>query len=216
MELYRNGFHSGHLYLKIEAYEVPDLPCAVFEELLEKHRKPLQVMVSSDNEQLVGILRRSGFVLKRKCYEMDVREADLVTPLSNVFPAVAEARRGTPEYAECAGKMYHYYADTHAAINPLTAARADFEEMLPDTVLYARTDDRIDSAAFVDGGEIAYVFSYRRDVFLLFADSLLANMFGRSERVFFEADDSDWAATKLKELFSVSPGVSYDTYIKTT
>lgn len=215
MKTYRNKYHGNHLYLNIEDREVPHLQSAVFEKLIEKHRKPLQVMVPSDAEQLIGSLERSGFKLKRRCYEMDVCSADLIMPHSTDFTVLSEARRGTPEYTECAGMMYAYYADTHAPINPLTATRADFEEILPDTVLYFKTDGRIDSAAFIDGNEIAYIFSYTKDGFFRFADPLLAYMFGKFDRIVFEADDSDWAATRLKEMFFASPGSSYDTYIKT-
>ncbi len=214
MEIYHNKYHRKHLYLNIDDHEVPHLQSIVFEELIEKHREPLQIMVPSDAEHLIGILEQSGFVLKRRCYEMDVCSADLISPLSNDFTALSEARRGAADYEECAGMMYAYYAATHASINPLTATRADFDEMLPDTVLYITKDDQINSAAFIDGNEIAYIFSYTQDSFFQFADSLLSYMFGRFDRIVFEADDSDWAATRLKEMFFVLPGISYDTYIK--
>lgn len=214
MEIYRNTFHSDHLYLKIEDHEAAFLQSDAFEELIEKHRMPLQVMVPSDAESIIGLLERSGFRLKRKCYEMDVCAADLVMPYSTDCAALSEARRGTPDYAECAGLMYAYYADTHRQINPLTAAPADFDELLPDTVLYSRTDRQIESAAFIEGNEIAYLFSYAKDRFSRFADSLLACMFARYDRIVFEADDCDWAATRFKEMFSYRPGSSYDTYIK--
>lgn len=214
MEITPNKYHGNHLYLKIEEQEVPHLQSTVFEALIEKYRKPLQIMVPSDAERLIGILEQCGFGLKRKCYEIDVCPADLVRPLSNDYSALSEARRGAARYEECAGRMYAWYADTHAPISPLTAARADFDEMLPDTVLYMTKDEQIHSAAFLDGNEIAYVFSDAQDSFFQFADSLLSYMFGKYDRIVFEADDTDRAATGLKEMFLVSPGTSYDTYIK--
>ena len=214
MEIYLNPYHGNHLYLKIEDHEVPRLQSAVFEELIEKHHKPLQVMVPSDAEQLIGILEQSGFRLRRKCYEMDVCPADLIGRHSVDFTELSEAWRGTPDWAECAEMMYAYYAETHAPINPLTAARAQFDEVLPDTVLYMTTDGRIDSAAFIEDNEICYLFSNTRDNFCYFADLLLSCMFSRFDRIVFEADDADWAAARLKEMFFVLPGTSYDTYIK--
>ena len=171
-------------------------------------------MVPSDAEQLIGILERSGFRLRRKCYEMDVCQADRISRHSTDFSALREARRGTPDWAKCAEMMYAYYAETHRPINPLTAARQDFDELLPDTVLYIATDDRIDAGAFIEGNEIAYLFPNTKDSFYCFADLLLSYMFSKFDRIIFEADDSDRAATELKEMFSVSPGTSYDTYIK--
>ena len=198
----------------IEDHEVSHLQSAVFEDLIEKHHRPLQVMVPSDAEQLIGLLEQYGFRLRRKCYEMNVCSADLNNPHSIDFTALSETRRGSREWAECAERMYAYYADTHMSINPLTATRADFDDILPDTVLYIMTDNQIDSAAFIEGNEIAYLFSRTQDRFSYFADLLLSYMFSKYDRIVFEADNSDWAATRLKEMFFVLPRTSYDTYIK--
>lgn len=215
MKVYRNKYHNNHIYLSIEDSEVPHLYSAMFEELIEKHREPLQIMVSSDAEQLIGILEQSGFQLKRKCYEMDVCIANLAMPRVTDFTVLSEARRGSLVYAEIAEMMYAYYADTHVAINPLTATLEEFDEMLPNIVLYSKTSNKVDSAAFIDDNEIAYVFSYTKEHFFHFAGCLLAYMFSKFDRIVFESDDSDWCATMLKEMFSVSPELSYDMYIKT-
>lgn len=214
LKTYLNQYHNNHLYIKIEDHEISHLQSTVFEELIEKHHRPLQVMVPSDAEQLIGILEQSGFRLRRKCYEMDVCAADLISHHSIDFTALSEARKGTPDWAECAEMMYAYYAETHKQINPLTATRADFDEILPDTVLYITTDDPIDAAAFIEGNEIVYLFSHTKDSFFYFADLLLSYMFSKYDRIIFEADDSDWAATGLKEMFFVLPMTSYNTYIK--
>ena len=215
MDSHENKYHRGHLYLDIDAREVPSLQSSVFEDLVKKHNMPLQAMVRSDDARLIGLLERSGFVLKRKCYEMDVSAADLTVPLPTGLPEVSEARKGTPEYAECAQMMYVCYRQSHAAVNPLTASTADFIDALPETVLYSADNGRIDAGAFIEGSEIAYLFSSGEPGFLRFAGSLLTYMFGKYDRIEFEADDTDRAATRLREMFSVVPGSSCDTYVKT-
>ncbi|MBO4847874.1 MAG: hypothetical protein J5586_01850 [Clostridia bacterium] len=214
MKTYVNRFHGDHLYLEIDENETASLRSSDFDGLIEKHRRPLQVMVSSDNVRLIGLLVRSGFVLKRKCYEMDVCRADLAAPAADASEAVFEAVRGTPDYAVCAEKMYRYYADTHAAVSPLTASRVQFEGSLPDTVLYSKKNGRIVSAAFIECSEIAYVFSCGTESFADFAGPLLAAMFARYDRIVFEADDTDPAAAELMGAFSVRPETSFDTYVK--
>ena len=215
MNCYINKYHSSHLYLDIDAQEVPSLRRSVFDDLIREHGRPLQVMVPSDDAPLTELLVRAGFVLKRKCFEMDVSAADLALPLPESFPAISETRKGTPEYTECAERMYEYYSQTHAEVNPLTAPMADFIEALPETVLYSTGNGTIDAAAFIEDNEIAYVFSADEAVFLRFAGSLLTYMFRRFDRILFEADDTDPAATSLKEMFSAVPGSSFDTYIRT-
>jgi hypothetical protein len=70
------------------------------------------------------------------------------------------------------------------------------------------------AGAFVEENEIAYVFSDPGADFGRFADALLSVMFDRFLRIEFEADDTDPAATLLRNRFSVEPSEHFDTYIK--
>ena len=215
MELTDNKFHNRHLYLQIDEKEVPFLEKSVFEALIREYGRPLQVMLSSDNKRLIAILEEAGFVLKRKCFEMEVGPADLIDPLPDCPPALSEARKGTPAYAACAEMLFKYYSDTHAAVSPLTASMEEFADTLPETVLYSATEDGMTAAAFIEDNEIAYLVSKDADGFRRFAEKLLATLFSRYDRIVFEADDTDRTAIELKELFTAAPEPSWDTYIKT-
>lgn len=214
VELFYNSFHSEHLYLKLDAGEEDQVQASYFDRLLAEKGKPLQIGVFSNARGLIDLLKKAGFVLKRRCYEMDVGAGDLRFPLPDGSVELSEARKDTDQYAACAEMMYEYYSRTHAAVSPLTASLLDFTGMLPATALYSMTDGRISAAAFIEHHEIAYLCSKDHRVFPEFAQALLASMFRQHDRIVFEADDTDWAATRLRALFSTVDPVSYDTYVK--
>ena len=214
MNIYENRFHSGHLYLHIEDHEAKDIQVSRFEELIDKYNKPLQIITPSNSDQLISLLDEAGFLLKRKCYEMHVGVSDLNYPMPNHLPKIIDTQKGMQDYTKCADMMYHYYCDTHFPINPMTASISEFYELLPDVAVYSVVDDMINAAAFIEENEIAYVCSYNRRGFSEFAQSLLSYMFSNYERIFFEADDTDWAATQLRAMFSVANIFSYNTYVK--
>jgi len=215
MEIYNNSFHSGHLYIKIDDDEAGKVQVSQFEKLFNEQRKPLQTAVLSNDCKLIKLLKDSGFILKRKCYETDVSASDLKFPPANHPHQLIETRKGTDDYAICAEMMYEYYSDTHFAVNPLTASRSEFYDILPANAIYSMTGNIIDSAAFIEDNEIAYLCSCNKIGFSEFAQSLLIYMFGKFDRIFFEADDTDWAATELRNMFSIENIISRDTYVKT-
>ena len=211
MEIYHNTFHSGHLYLRIDEGEAETIAPSRFDALLHEYGQPLQVMIPSTASKLVSLLLKAGFVLKRRCYEMDVISSDLCAPLPECPERLCQAQRGTSAYDACAVMLYRYYRDTHAPVNPLTASLSAFVEMLPDTAVYTHS---MGAAAFIEGNEIAYLCSISKAEFPGFARSLLAYMLDRHNSIVFEADDTDWAAMQLRAMFSTSDMTSFDTYVK--
>lgn len=214
MDVYTNQFHSGHLYLRIGEREADSLPPSRFDALIDEYRKPLQVMVPSNAAGTIRLLREAGFVLKRRCYEMDVQASDLRVPLPARPRRLMTAREGTPMYDVCAEGMYAHYAKTHLSVNPLTASLPSFTKMLPDIAIYLAADGTAGAAAFVEGNEIAYLWAGDDPAFRAFADPLLFELFHRHDRICFEADDTDPIAMKLKAMFFEPDGPSCDTYIK--
>lgn len=213
MEVYTKRFHDRHLYLHIDENEAEGLDHDVFKALIAEYGKPLQSIVSSTSVHVIELLKQAGFIRKRICFPMNVCKADLSAPLPDRPCALTEARRGTPGFDACAEQMFAYYRDTHAAVNPLTASEAMFAAELPDTVLYTEKNGRI-AGAFVEENEIAYVFLDPGTDFGCFADALLFVMFDRFTRIEFEADDTDPAATLLRNRFSFESSEHFDTYIK--
>ena len=214
MKIFNNSFHSGHLYLRIDDNEVEKIQVSQFEKLFDEKRKPLQIMVLSNDYKLIDLLKESGFLLKRKCYETVVTTSDLKFPLENHSRQLIETHKGMDDYATCAEMMYEYYSDTHFSVNPLTASLSEFCDILPTIAIYSIEDDVIDSAAFIEDNEIVYLCSCNIIGFSEFAQSLLIYMFGKFDCIVFEADDTDWAATQLRNMFSIENKISYDTYIK--
>lgn len=213
METYRNPFHANHLYLRLTEEEADSLSPACFAELSEKHGLPLQVMAFSDAKRITSLLQRSGFELKRRCYEIQVSSSDLLVHVSKGIPPLSFTNKDSSAYFACAELLYHHYRDTHAAINPLTVSLPEFMETLPAEVFYDGLSDRPTSAAFIEGNEIAYLCSFDPAGFPAFARSLLAELFDRYDQIEFEADDTDWAATAVKDMFLIKIDRSFDTYV---
>lgn len=103
--------------------------------------------------------------------------------------------------------------DTHQAVNPWTAGYEDFCAKLPPTAVYSKDGDAIESAAFVEGNEIAYVCSRALPHFSRFAQSLLPAMFQQYPRIVFECDDCAPAAMLLKNLFTNQSDTGFCTHI---
>lgn len=207
MEIYTNKFHSGHLYLRLG--EAEELSRDRFDRLIAEHGKPLQTALPSNDAEKIRLLKDCGFILKRRCFETEAGRDDLLLLLPAAPVRIVEARRGTREYGACARRLYEYYRRTHEGVNPLTASCEEFETALPELALFSGG-----TGAFVEDNEIAYLYCRSTRSFPDFAGALLKYLFARYERVFFEADDTDPAATALRAMFRVSEGASFDTYVK--
>ena len=109
--------------------------------------------------------------------------------------------------------LFEYYKVTHEAINPLTSPFEEFIELMPDEVLYAKEHYEIQHAAFVEGDEIAYVSSNNEQTFARFAFTVVNMLFEVYPSIIFEADNTDWVAMTLKNLFNVGSTVTFDTWI---
>lgn len=214
MKTYENPFHRGHLYFVMEDEDTEEEIIQTLNDLLREEERPLQTGVSTDESEQIRLLLGIGFLLKRKCYEMDVCPSDLLLPLEKNPSELLTARKGSETYAACAEMMFRYYAQTHAAVNPLTASLEEFTDILPANAVYTETNGMICAVAFIEKNEIAYLASDLPKALPSFLASLLARMFAKYDRILFEADDVDPAAMSLMNLFSTRPTVSFNTYVK--
>ena len=212
MKTYTNKFHDKHIYLDIENSEISTIND--FDHLIDEYKKPLQVGVDSDNYKLIEFLMENNFVLKRKCYEVEVAKEDLKYPLKK--DDTYKCHYGSLEFKKCCQILYDYYALVHSEVSPLAASFDDFVSTLPKDTFYMKEDGVITTCAFVEENEIAYLatrksHSKSRRVFL---SALLNFLFDKYDKIFFEADDTDYFATELKDMFDINIKSSYDTYIK--
>lgn len=213
VEVFQNTFHAQHVYLKLLTDDFRLLAeSKILPYIRSAEGRPLQAMVSTKECDVVRLLQKSGFERKRRCSEMKVRKTDLKRKLRR-STCIQEGHTGEKRYEDCSYFLYQYYQKTHESVSPLTAPYEVFRQRLPEQVFFPCSADTISCAAFVDGNELAYVCAENRAVFSAFIEEVLSRMFDACSELCFEADDTDWAASALKDLFSCEAENCYDTYV---
>lgn len=213
IQMYDNPYHKRNCYIKLNLERLdPTISAVLFNKLMKIVNRPLQVMINSGDTQTAAFLTAGGFQCKRKCYEVEVYEKDLIGAAAQ--SSLLCAHPGEPEYDSCCKIMYEYYMKSHEAINPWTAEFTDFCEKLPAEVIYEINNGKIVNLAFVEDNEIAYIYTADRDSFGPFAASLIGWLFSSGhETICFESDDCDWAAMQLRAMFANQDEESFDTYV---
>lgn len=212
IRLSENPYHKQNCYIELNLeYYDNAISAELFKKLAQMIQRPLQVMVNSDNPQITSFLTAGGFVLKRKCYEVEATKEDWIG--TSVPAPLCSAHEGNEVYDLCCKLMYERYTDTHKDINPWTAGLSDFRNQLPSDVCYEADGDAIVNLAFVEENEIAYVYSADSARFSGFAVALVDNLFAEHGTVSFECDDCDWVAMRLREMFTNQEETSFDTYV---
>lgn len=208
-----NPFHKRNAYLtlRLQRYDGDAAP-EFFRALRERLACPLQVMVGSGEEDLALFLTAGGFERKRRCFETEAATANLRSSLGDTIP-FKKATKGSGEYNLCCEAQYKSYAETHRAVNPLTADLPEFCRVLPEAAAFSVENGRLCHWAFLEENEIAYVGTRDMGGFSRFAGSLLADMFTKYDTVRFEADDCDGAAMALRSFFDLPATPFCDTYV---
>lgn len=230
-----NKFHAGNGYVQLnlkdyDTYYAREL----FEQLADEVCRPMQVMLSSTEQEKINFLETAGFRCARKCYEMEVSEKDLVTEtiqeettnsqngaigfqngtIDSQGEEIGYCTKGSLTYDLCCQLMFEYYSKVHKHINPLTAEYAEFVEILPAEAMYQMKDGGIFGVAFLEENEIAYVGARGADGFSDFLKKVIQKLFEQYDSITFECDDCDPAAMELRGLFKSGNDESYDTYIR--
>lgn len=210
--LYDNAFHRRNQYLKIDQFRLDtEISAALFQKLYAMLRRPLQIILNANCRKKVDFLIAGGFVRKRRCYAVEASADNFIGTRKQ--SDILHAEIGETAYDLYCKRMYERYAQTHKAINPLTANLSSFAEKLPPDVYYQKLNGEITHLAFVEDNEIAYVVGEDNACFASFAEALLTKLFVAYQTVCFEADDCDAAAMLLKSLFSGGEISRYDTFI---
>ncbi|MGM9639980.1 MAG: hypothetical protein ACI3V3_01275 [Faecousia sp.] len=215
VELYDNPCHMKNCYVKLKLERLePAISAGLFRKIHEIAKRPLQIMVRSDNGALTEFLVAGGFERRRRCYEVEARTDDYIGGSSDV--PLVHSRAGEPDYERCCRMMLDYYVETHRAVNPWTSDFEAFRRSMPVHVVFTKADDKIVSLAFIEENEIAYVCGTDKRHFANFARSLVTWVFEQYETCFFESDDCDWAAMQLRSTFNNLDETSLDTYVYET
>lgn len=210
MEKFTNKFHNKHTYIKIndiKKVKVGDL------EALAKD-KPLQIGVYSNQLEVIDLLKKAGFILKRKCYEVEATMRDLRNPLEPTKGKGKLTKKGEEPYEKASELVFKYYKKTHEDVSPLTVGLEKFKEILPDQAFYYEKEGQVLMAAFLENEEIAYIAGFEEKLADEFINDLLIYLFKYYEEIFFEADNTDPLATRLKNKFKSKIDLIFDTYIK--
>ncbi len=207
-----NPLHQKNAYLTLSMVAFPHtLAGLIFTKLRETLKKPLQVMLSSNEGEQIRFLQAAGFVCKRRCFEMEVSKQEICVGV--ISAPLEHTARGTLPYQTCCRLLYQKYRTTHEAINPLTAEYAVFCHYLPDQLVYGRRQGEIAHYAFLEKNEIAYLDMLEPGTEDIFLSALMAELFDQYSMITFECDDNDDAAMRLKSFFTAQPKASYDTYL---
>lgn len=211
--LYHNRFHNKYLYLHFNLKNYPSY--SPFSEIMKHKNQSLQVMVDSTEKGLIHFLTKNGFILKRRCFSLEVTKEALKHPLPNSTSDISIFDSLNPNFKKCCEFLYSYYKEVHKNISPLTATKEEFVRDVPTKTGYYQLnkDKEIENLVFTENNEIAYICSNNRQTCNFFIQSVLKEMYSHYQKLFFEADDTDWAATMLLDQFKVDKSESFNTYI---
>lgn len=212
IDLWENPYHNQHTYLQFNLTSYDErLAIPLFQAIQQHVKRPLQVMLSSADHRPIAFLKAGGFQCKRKCYEMAVSMQDYLGIHEQARFQIVEQPHAT--YHHCCQRILDYYQETHRAISPFTGSEEDFFERLPSTVYCHSLPDDIQSLAFINNHEIAYLWSKKQEHLPFFLQQIIPHLFKQYDTITFEADDVDPCAMMLKSLFTSRTDEHWDTYI---
>ena len=210
METFTNRFHNKHTYIKIndiKKVKVGDL------EVLVKD-KPLQIGVYSNQLEVIELLKKAGFILKRKCYEVELNREDLKNPLWTPKLETKLTSKGELAFEKASDLVFKYYKKTHKDVSPLTVGFEEFKERLPEKAFYYEKEGKVLMVAFLENEEIAYIAGFEEKLADEFINDLLIYLFKNHQEINFESDNTDPLATRLRNKFQAKSDLTFDTYIK--
>lgn len=196
----KNPFHNVNVYIDFDDDDMRDVSDDPFKVLYETYRAPLQVMLDSGDIEKRNFIEKWGFTKERTCYSLEVSKENMLDANHKNID-IKLAKEGDEAYERLAKVYYDYYKKTHEAINPLTVDFDEFKGVLTDTVYYKDDAGEVE-LAFVEEDEIAYVYASRPSNAGSFYTSVCEKLFDEHDKIFFEADDVDESAIKLKNLFN--------------
>ena len=194
----KNHFHKKNIYIDFDLDNMKNINRDNFKAISEENHAPLQMMIDGDDTKKKDFIEENGFKRVRTCYSMSVIRDDLIRKETAKINLLL-AKEGDEKYFELAKIYFEYYKKTHESINPLTVDFDEFKNILTKDVYYNDDDGIV--LALVEDNEVAYVYAsdlVKADEFFY---SLCEKLFNDYEEIFFEADDVDESAMRLKNIF---------------
>ncbi|KGF06829.1 hypothetical protein HMPREF1634_07330 [Tissierellia bacterium S7-1-4] len=207
---WKNAFHNRNVYIDFEYDDLKDEKNDPFREIYIAHGVPLQFMVDSSDTLKRDIAKTWGFKKMRSCYSLEVTKDDLISHENRTIK-ICEANLEDEIYENLSKIYFDYYRNSHEAINPVSASFNEFKEILPDKIYFSREGGM--SFAFIEKNEIAYVYSDNLEIAGDFFRVVAEMMFCDYDTIFFEADDVDECAMRLKNIFSGGLKDVFETWI---
>lgn len=195
----KNHFHKKNIYIDFDLDDMKNINRDSFKAISEENHAPLQMMIDGYDTKKKDFIEENGFKRVRTCYGMIVRKDDLIKKETAKINLLL-AKEGDEKYFELAKIYFEYYKKTHESINPLSVDFDEFKNILTKDVYYNEEDGM--ALAFVEDNEIAYVYASDLAKADEFFYSLCEKLFNDYEEIFFEADDVDESAMRLKNIFS--------------
>lgn len=195
----KNPFHKKNIYIKFDLDDMKNINTDTFKSMSEENHAPLQMMVDSSETKKKNFIKKHGFKRMRTCYSLVVSKDDMLSK-KIARTNLLFAKEGEAIYDELAKIYFDYYKKKHESVNPLTVDFNEFNKILPNNVYY--NDDAGLQLAFVEDNELAYVFASNPEKADKFYLSVCYKLFDEYREIFFEADDVDESAMRLKNLFS--------------
>ncbi|MDD7339916.1 MAG: hypothetical protein PUG50_04985 [Eubacteriales bacterium] len=194
----KNHFHKKNIYIDFDLDDMKNINRDSFKAISEENHAPLQMMIDGDDTKKKDFIEENGFNRVRTCYGMSVRRDDLIRKETAKINLLL-VKEGVEKYFELAKIYFEYYKKTHESINSLSVDFDEFKNILTKDVYY-NDEDGI-ALAFVEDNEIAYVYASDLAKADEFFYCLCEKLFNDYEEIFFEADDVDASAMRLKNIF---------------
>lgn len=212
--VYDNNFHRINKYIHPinETFENLNKE-EIFKTISTYFNKPLQVMIDSNEREIINVLNQVGFSLKRQSFEREFKIFDM-KPVDEVkLIELKMFQKNSKHYDEASLIAFNHYVKTHKNVSPLTATLEQFKKILPDHVVCQVVDDKIINLCFIEKNELCYLSSINEEAFKEFSVSVIKYMLSKHEAITFEVDSTDILGMKFKSLFKDDSSDSFDTYI---
>lgn len=211
---YNNIFHPNNKYIyPIEQTFSVINEREIFIKISNFFNKSLQLMIDSNQKEIIKELNKIGFILKRQSFEREFKFKDLRKDKNLKIIKLEIINKESKYFNEASKIAFNHYVKTHKEINAFSNTLTHFRTILPNEVICQINNDKIINLAFVDKNELCYFGSENEKEFDSFVESMVAYSFSKYQTIIIEVDSTDLLALKVNSYFIDNHKDSFDTYI---